>query len=174
LQARARVRRRPPVRRDENAAQLGGPKSSSPRSANRVSSTGVDSTRRGWYSPPSRWLPGAEAPRNPRFGVCDTFGEKARLQGLALLESPLPPVSGLDRLGGPMLSWVFNLSRVFPFAVSGRCCHRPSSHRLGRVRRPSRSDAPCGSSSEEVLPAASQSLRERRSWPISRKIDIPS
>ena len=93
----------------------------------------------------------------------------ARLQGLTLLESPLPPVGGLDRPGGPMLSWVFNLSRVFPSVASNRCFHQSSSLRLGRARASRRKSAPCVSTSEELLPAASQSLREQRSWPASHE-----
>jgi hypothetical protein len=72
-----------------------------------------------------------------------------------------------------MLSWVFNLSRVFPFFALGRCLHRPSSHRLGTVAL-RRGSVTFRSPSEEVLLAASQSVSERRSWPLSHETGRPS
>jgi hypothetical protein len=96
--------------------------------------TGASSLRADPSGPRSGWL----VRREKR----DTL--RARPVFRALLSSRVRCLllGGLDRTGGPMLSWVFNLSRVFPSVASGWCFHRPSSHRLGRDRVSRRSRTP--------------------------------
>jgi hypothetical protein len=82
--------------------------------------------------------------------TCSTLGD--RLIFRAFLPSRVRCTqTGVYAVWGPVLSWVFNLSRVSPLIALGRCYHQPSSHRLGM--------GPCSRRSLVPRPV----LRERRS-----------
>jgi hypothetical protein len=105
-------------------------------------------------------------PRNePRSGArsetetCSTLGD--RLIFRAFLPSRVRCTqTGVYAVWGPVLSWVFNLFKGFPFIALGRCFHQPSSHRLGKGSgsRGSFSPRPV---LQERRSAASQSVTER-------------